>query len=81
MRQGLRSLVSSLPAAVRLEAEAAEVVNDAMWHVDEDIRGKQARPRASAHEPTSEDVAAVQQRFKGMVISEIDKERGELAIL
>jgi hypothetical protein len=81
VRQALGSLVRSLPASVQQEAEETDAVSDAMWRVRSEIGGQRARPRLCEAEPRGEDMLTLKSRFAGMVISEIDKERGELAVL
>jgi hypothetical protein len=81
VRDGLRGLVCSLPARIRAEAETRGLVSQVMWAVGPTLGGFHARRRPCVDEPTWTDVQAVQQQFDGLVISEIDKARGELAIL
>ena len=81
VREGLRGLVRSLPARIRGEAEAQGCVERAMGKVQGDLGGFSARRRVCAGEPTMRDVKAVKARFEDQVISEIDKESGELAVL
>jgi hypothetical protein len=52
-----------------------------MHHTAPYLRGFNARRRVQVDEPTASDVRAVKARFDGQVITEIDKARGELAIL
>ena len=81
IRDGLRGLVSSLPARVREEAEGMGVVQRVMHEIGPTLGGFNARRRPCVDEPTVSDVQAIQRRFDGQVISEIDKARGELAVL
>jgi hypothetical protein len=81
IQDGLRGLVRSLPARVRAEAEARGLVQRVMRVVGPSLGGFNARRRPCVDEPTDRDVQAVRRRFDGLVVTEIDKARGELAVL
>ena len=78
---GLRGLVASLPASVRGEAEHLDVVRVTMQRLGPSLGGFNARRAPCVDEPTRRDVQAVKTHFEGQVITEIDKARGELAVL
>ena len=81
VRASVRGLVTSLPARLRSEV-TDEMVQDALGVgelAEGDREGGRSQPMLG--EPTQADVRALRKRFEGMVFSEIDKERGELAVL
>lgn len=81
VRTGLRGLVQSLPAQLRAEAEELDCVACVMRNMGPNLGGFSARRRPCAGEPTRRDVRAIKAQFEGQVITEIDKARGELAVL
>lgn len=81
VRRGVRGVVHGLPARLRAEV-TEEMVNEAVRAgelQDGDREGGVSKPVHG--EPTRADVQALRTKFEGFVISEIDKERGELAVL
>ena len=81
VRDGLVGLVRSMPARIRDEAEELGAVERAMERVTPTLGQYNARGRHYVDEPTMADVQVLRATFGGQVISEIDKARGELAIL
>ena len=81
VRAGVRGLVTSLPARLRSEVtdEMVQEALDAGELAEGDREGGRSVPMPG--EPNQADVRALKERFEGMVFTEIDKERGELAIL
>ena len=79
--KGLSALVRSMPAAVQVDVSATDALQRAVQEVEDEICGCAPRARLCPGEPRAEDVRALQVRFQECVISEIDKERGELAVL
>ena len=80
-REALRGTVSALPARVRDEARMLDLVEVVMRRVAPTLEGFSSRRTAFADEPSLDDVRVLKMRFKDQIISEIDKERGELCVL
>ena len=81
VRRCVKGLVASLPAQLRHEV-TEDMINSAVRTGNlqpGDRKGGGSRPVPG--EPTHADIAALRTEFEGMVVSEIDKERGELAVL
>ena len=81
LRRTVRGLVSSLPARLRDEVDdgiVAQAVRAGERKPGDRAVGRSVR---SAQDPTRDDVRVLRQRFEGLIISCIDKERGELAVL
>ena len=81
LRRAVCGLVSSLPARLRAEVDdgmIASAVRAGARKPGDRAAGRSVR---SAQDPTRDDVRVLRDRFEGLVISSIDKERGELAVL
>ena len=81
VKEGLRGLERSLPARTRDESAEQRVVSAAMRLVAPGLVGFNARRVPYPDEPGLAEIRVLRERFRDQIISEIDKERGELAVL
>ena len=81
VRRSVKGLIASLPARLRREVTEEMVHSAVRAGAPRPGDRKGGRSRPVPGEPTQADVRALRERFEGMVISEIDKARGELAVL
>ena len=81
VRRALSGLVASLPARLRDEVTPEMVREGARAGSLGPGDRRAGRVSASANDPTMQDIAELKRAFEGLIISEIDKARGELAVL
>ena len=81
VRRALQGLVASLPAQLRKEVTPEMIREGARAGSLREGDRRAGRAKTHTSDPTLSDVAELKAAFDGLVISEIDKARGELAIL
>ena len=77
----MQGLVASLPARMKREVTDEMMENSVRAGRLRDGDRQAGRATHVRGAPTHADVAAVKNAFRGLIVSEIDKERGELAAL
>ena len=81
VRDGLRGLERGLPARIRDESKEQCVVSAAMRIIAPTLVGYNARRVQYPGEPGLADIRVLRERFQNQIISEIDKEQGEISVL
>ena len=81
VRRAMYGLVASLPAQLRNEV-TPEMIQEGTRAGSLQPGDRQTGRATTSHlDPTMADVAALREAFEGLIVSEIDKARGELAVL